>query len=103
MSKDERLCLCTVVYYDGVQAYTTYRALWVDVTGSYKLTVKSRRALKKDMDAGGVELLKVDFNLQWFTSAIEFMNELKEGSFYNHVEQYEIDYVKEKYFEYFTN
>ena len=103
MSKDERLCLCTVVYYDGVQAYTTYRALWVDCTGKYKLTAKSSKALKQDMEACGVELLKVDFNLQWFMSALEFMNELEENSFYNHVEQYEIDYVKAKYLEYFTN
>lgn len=102
MSKDERLCLCTVVYYDGVQAYTTYRALWIDCTGKYKLTAKSSKASKKDMEAGGVELLKVDFNLQWFMSALEFMNELNADSFYNHVEQYEIDYVKAKYFEYFT-
>lgn len=102
MSRDERLCLCTIVYYDGTQAYTAYRALWVDCSSSYKLTAKSSKALKKDMVAGGVELLKVDFNLQWFKSALEFMNELNENSFYNHVEKYEIDYVKAKYLEYFT-
>lgn len=103
MEKDVRFCLCTVVYYDGVQAYTTHRALWVDATGKYKLTAKSRKALKNDMDAAGVEVLKVDFNLQWFMSALEFMNELSENSFYNHVEPFEVDYVKAKYLEYFTN
>lgn len=103
MEKNFKLCLCTVVYYDGVQAYTTYRALWIDATGAYKLTAKSRKALQKDMDASGVEILKVDFNLQWFMSALEFMNELDVDSFYNRVEPYEIDYVKAKYLEYFTN
>lgn len=102
MSRDERLCLCTVVYYDGVQAYTTHRALWIDCTGKYKLTAKSAKALKKDMEAGGMELLKVDFNLQWFMSAFEFMNEVNEDSFYTNIEKYEIDHVKAKYLEYFT-
>lgn len=101
--KDLRLCLCTVVYYDGVQAYTTYRALWIDCTSSYKLTTKSKKALMKDMNEAGVELLKVDFNLQWFMSGLEFMNELNKSSFYNDIESFEIDYVKGKYLEYFTN
>lgn len=100
--KDVRLCLCTVVYYDGTQAYTTYRALWVDITDKYKLTAKSRKALKQDMNSAGVEILKVDFNLQWFMSALEFMNEVNEDSFCNDIKPFEIDYIKGKYLEYFT-
>ena len=38
--KDIRIEVATVVFYDGVEAYTTHRALFVDCTNKMKLTTK---------------------------------------------------------------
>ena len=97
----KKLAICTVVFYDGVEGYTTHRALWVDIDGRYKLTAKSKKALKTDFESAGCEILKVDINGQWFDSTLDFMEHLSVDSIYNGDES-EVQYIRNKFIEYFV-
>ena len=96
---DKRIEVATVVYYDGFEAYTTHRALWVDCTEKMKLTTASKRALMDDMNSAGVEVLKVDFNGNYYASGVEFMREYEYKG--HNDDGYETEYVKNKFIEYF--
>ena len=98
--KDIRIDIATVIFYDGVEAYTTHRALFVDYTDKMKLTPKSKKALKYDFDCAGCEVLKVDLNCQSFSDVNEFMEKIDINSIYKGTEK-DIEYIKEKFLEYF--
>ena len=99
---DKRIVVATVVYYDGVEAYTTHRALWVDCSDKLKLTAQSKKALARDLESACVELLKVDFNGQTFTSGVEFMREYKAEQRTAFAKEHdETEYIKEKFVEYY--
>lgn len=98
---EKRIFICTVVFYDGVEGYTTHRALWVDCTGKYQLTAKSKKELKKDFDSAGCEILKVDLNGQTFDGALDFMSYFDKNSMYHVEDDNEVEYVKSKFIEYF--
>ena len=99
MSKNVRIEVATVVFYDGVEAYTTHRALFVDYSSEFKLTKRSKDALKYDFDNSGCEILKVDFNDGSYENATDLMHNLK--SIY-HCDDSEVQYVKDKFIEYFV-
>lgn len=91
----------TVVFYDGVEAYTTHRALFVDYSDKVKLTTKSRKALKKEIEIeAGCEILKVDFNNRSYDNAVDFMQHCTE---IYHCDDSEVSYIKEKFVEYFIS
>lgn len=95
-----RIEVATVVFYDGVDAYTTHRALFVDYSGKLTLTKKSKAALKHDIEeCSGCEILKVDFNGESFENAVDFINHCT--TIY-HCDDSEVAYVKEKFVEYFV-
>ena len=94
--------ICTVVYYDGVEAYTTHRALYIDVEGKYKLTTRSEKELKADMKSAGVELLKVDMNCVSFDGAKEFIRNVKPSDIGNTADERDVEYLVDKFFEYFV-
>lgn len=97
--KDIRIEVATVVFYDGVEAYTTHRALFVDYSGKIKMTAKSQKALKKDIEfESGCEILKVDFNGQVYSGAVDFMQHCTEVY---RCDDSEVAYIKEKFVEYF--
>ena len=98
--REKMIIVCTVVFYDGVEGYTTHRALWIDCTGKYQLTAKSKKAIKKDFDQAGCEVLKIDLNGQSFDGAVEFMEKFDANSMYR-ADDKEVDYVKNKFMEYF--
>ena len=99
--KDIRIEVATVVFYDGVEAYTTHRALFVDCTDKMKLTTKSQKALKKEIEIeSGCEILKVDFNGQMYSGAVDFMQHCTEVY---RCEDSEVAYIKEKFVEYFVS
>ena len=97
--KEIRIEVATVVFYDGVEAYTTHRALFVDCSGKLKLTNKSKAALKYDFDNAGCEVLKVDFNGDSFENALDFMEHFK--TLYR-CDDSEVAYVRNKFVEYFV-
>lgn len=94
--------IATVVYYDGVEGYTTHRALFVNDDLS-TMTTKSKKAIKKDFAQAGCEILKVDFsNGQFFDGAVDFMSNVDVNSIYRCSTDFdEVNYVKEKFVEYF--
>lgn len=94
--------IATVVYYDGVEGYTTHRALFVNDDLS-TMTTKSKRAIRKDFQQAGCEILKVDFsNGQFFDGAVDFMSNVDENSIYRCSTDFdEVNYIKEKFVEYF--
>lgn len=95
--------ICTVVYYDGVEAYTAHRALYIDVDGKYKLSSISDKALKADMKSAGVELLKVDMNCASFDGAKDFLKNVKPNDIGNTADQRDVEYLVDKFFEYFID
>ena len=98
---ENRIEVATVVFYDGVEAYTTHRAVFVDYSGKMKLTAKSKKALKADFDSAGCEVLKVDFNGQMFDDAADFMEHFNKDSMYR-ADDSEVQYVINKFVEYFV-
>lgn len=103
MKKDIRIDIATIVYYDGVEGYTTHRALYVDYTNQIKLTAKSKKALKKDFDCAGCEILKVDLNGRQFSDVLDFATNFDKSSAYHFDDSFdEVQYVKDKFIEYFN-
>ena len=96
--KDIRIEIATVVYYDGVQAYTTLRALFVDFTKEIKLTHASKNALNYDFDCSGCEILKVDFNGRSFNDSNDFIHHYHEIT----SDLTECEYIRDKFIEYFV-
>ena len=101
MKKPTRIEIATVVFYDGVEAYTTHRALYVYYEGQkITLTNKSKQALKYDIDeCSGCEILKVDFNDKSYEDASDFMHHF--DSLYR-CDESAVSYVKDKFIEYFV-
>ena len=97
----KKIKVATIVFYDGIQAYTTHRALFVN--DDCKLTSKSKQALKLDfVTYSGMEILKIDFNdCSTYDNASEFMEHF--NSIYRSNDDNEIKYVKDKFLEYFIN
>ena len=100
MKKETRIEIATVVFYDGVEAYTTHRALFVDCSDKMKLTRWSKTALKYDIEErSGCEILKIDFNNgQTFSDASDFLKTFK--TLYRCTDN-DVEYIRDKFIEYF--
>ena len=94
--------ICTVVYYDGVEAYTTHRALFVKTEGKYTVTRKSNNALRADMKSAGVKLLMVDMNGAEYENMMDFLLNVKPEHISFEATQSDLDYLLYKFDEYFS-
>ena len=99
----KKVIICTVVYYDGVEAYTTHRALFVDTERRYAITPKSNKALRADMNSAGVELLKVDMNGLEYNNMMDFLLNVKPEHISREADQKDLDYLLNKFADYFVN